>query len=249
VGTLGDVGCFSLQGSKSVVAGEGGVMVTDSERCYQRAMIPGHHDERLSQELRLADLEPFAHAGGYWKYRIAPLAAAIATAQLKTLDGRNAARQANFDRLHARLSEQVPFISWPQLPRGSTRGWYGAPATYDYDPERVPRDLFMEACTAEGVPLDSGYQNWYQTPLFQDEGLYSQLWPAIHANGVAYKPLPSGALPNDEAMRKVLLRFQIPAIETPPYMDQIATAVEKVAANMDVLALGRGTGGLRRGFV
>ena len=217
-------------------------MITDSERCYQRAMIPDHHDESLSQELTLADLETFAAAGGYWKYRISPLAAAIATAQLKSLDERNAARQANFDRLHARLNEHVPFISWPQLPPGSTRGWYGAPATYYCDPERVPRDLFIEACVAKGVPLDSGYQNWYQTPLFQDEGLYSQLWPAKHANGVAFKPLPPGALPNDEAMRVPMLRFQIPAIERPPYMDQIAAAIEKVAANMDALALSRGNG-------
>ena len=59
---------------------------------------------------------------------------------------------------------------------------------------------------------------------------------------MAYKPLPPGALPNDEAMRGRLLRFQIPAIETPPYMDQIAAAIEKVAANMEALALSRGNG-------
>jgi perosamine synthetase len=236
VGTLGDVGCFSLQGSKAIVAGEGGILITNSRRYYQRAMIPGHHDARLSKALTLAELRPFAQTGGYWKYRIPPLAAAIATAQLKRLDELNAARQANFDQLHARLTKRVPFISWPKLPPKSRRGWYGAPATYTYDQEKVPRDLFAEACAAEGVPLGTGYQNWYQTPLFQDTKLLSQLWPVKHANGVEYTPLPPGALPNDEALRRKFLCFHIPAIEVPAYVEQTAKAIEKVAENMASLA-------------
>ena len=37
VGTIGDVGCFSLQGSKVIVAGEGGILITDNAQFYDRA--------------------------------------------------------------------------------------------------------------------------------------------------------------------------------------------------------------------
>jgi len=236
VGTLGEVGCFSLQASKAIVAGEGGILVTNNQRYYQRAMIPGHHDARLSLELTLDDLKPFANTGGYWKYRIPPVAAAIATQQLQRLDTLNAARQANFDRLQGQLSKSVPFIAWPKLQPKSARGWYGTPAWYEYDHRKVSRDLFMEACRAEGVNLWGGYQNWFQVPLLQDLKLYSQLWPVKYANGVEYKPLPPDALPHDaEYLRKVLV-FDIPAVESLALMDQAAAAVEKVAANMSALA-------------
>jgi len=236
VGTIGDVGCFSLQASKAMVAGEGGFLITNNRRSYQRAMIPGHHGLRLGQELTYADLKPFASASGYWKYRACPLGMAVASAQLERLDELNAARQANFDRLSGRLKKTVPFIKWPKLPRRSRRGWYGTPAFYRYDQKRVSRDVFARACWAEGIGLGGGYANWYQTPLFQDMKFYSQLWPVRHENGVEFRPLPAGALRNDEAERRELLVFPAPAVEMPDLMDQVAAAIEKVAANMAELA-------------
>jgi dTDP-4-amino-4,6-dideoxygalactose transaminase len=236
-GTIGDIGCFSLQASKAIIAGEGGVIVTDDERLYQRAMIPGHHGVRLAQELTLDDLKPFVGASGYWKYRIPTLAAAIAAVQLERLDELNARRQANFDRLHRRLSESVPFISWPKLHRRSVRGWYGTPAFYDYDPGKVPVRLFAEACQAEGVAMGTeGYGDWRRAPLFQDMSLFSQLWVVKHANGVEYHPLPDDALPDETALRQRFIRFPIPAADAPELMDQMATGVEKVAGNMSLLA-------------
>jgi dTDP-4-amino-4,6-dideoxygalactose transaminase len=164
------------------------------------------------------------------------LAAAIAAAQLKRLDELNAARQVNFERLHDRLAARVPFITWPSLAPGSTHGWYNTPAFYAYPPEKVSRDLFVEACAAEGVQVGPRYANWYQAPLFQDMDLFSQLWVVRHANGVEYKPLPAGALPHDEDVRRKLLLFPIPAVEAPALIDQMGAAVEKVAADMSHLA-------------
>lgn len=238
LGTMGDVGCFSLQGSKAITSGEGGFMITNSKRYYQRAMIPGHHNQRLSEELTYQDIKPLGESGGgNWKYRIAPVEAAIATVQLGRLDELNAARQANFDRLHKRLRKNVPFISWPKLHRGSVRGWYSTPAFYDYDQRKVSSELFARACVAEGVYLGiGGYTDWHRTPFFQSTKWLSQLWVIKHANGVEYKPVPPGALPNNEALRERTLLFRIPAVEVPALMDQVAAAIEKVAANMAGLA-------------
>lgn len=237
LGTIGDIGAFSLQGSKAIVASEGGFLLTDNEKWYQRSSIPGDHGTRLRTEITHEDLEPFSHGGGAWTYRIVPMCAAIALAQLRRLDEMNAARQANFDQLHQRLSQSVPFISWPELAPGSVRGWYSTPATYNHDPAQVSRDLFVEACQAEGAAVRGcGYANWYEIPLFQDPQVYGQLFSVQHSSGAAFKPIPPGSLKHNEQLRRQHLIFPVPAERCPELIDQIAAAVEKVAAQMDVLA-------------
>lgn len=39
VGTLGDVGCFSFQLEKNITSGEGGILVTDDDELFRRAVI------------------------------------------------------------------------------------------------------------------------------------------------------------------------------------------------------------------
>ena len=237
LGRIGDVGCFSLQGTKGIVAGEGGFLLTDNQLWYERSMIPGDHGVRLRSELTIDELEPFICGGGAWTYRIAPVCAAVALEQLARLDTLTANRQANFDRYHDRLSKRVPFIRWPTMHEGSTRGWYGTAALFELDDERISRDLFSEACIAEGAPVASAhYLNWYEQPLFQDTSLYGQLWPVKHVNGAEFKPLPPGALANTNALHRRRLHFPVPAEPCDLLMDQFADAVEKVADNLDALA-------------
>ena len=79
LGTLGAVGCFSLQGSKAIVGGEGGVLITNDELIYQRALVPGNHPQRLRLDMMRDEVKPFAAAGGMHMYRISNVAAAIST--------------------------------------------------------------------------------------------------------------------------------------------------------------------------
>lgn len=234
-GTVGDVGALSLQGSKAIVAGEGGCLLTNSNRYYQRAHVPGHHNVRLGKALVAKDIKPFAIAGGAWTYRMPPVCAAIATEQLKKLDSFNAARQANLDRIMARL-KRYRFIQWPRIQKGCVRGWYGAPATFDAKRAPISRDTFVAACRAEGVPIGGeGYTDYTQLPLFQDMSVYSQMFVPRHANGVEFKPVKPSEFPNYAALRKTMLLIQIPAIESPLWMDQFADAVDKVMANVAAL--------------
>jgi len=237
LGRIGDIGCFSLQGSKGIVAGEGGFLLTDNQLWYERSMIPGDHGMRLASELTLDELEPFTRGGGAWTYRIAPVCAAVAIAQLARLETLTANRQANFDRYYQRLSKRVPFITWPRLHEGSRRGWYGTAALFDLDDERINRDLFCDACAAEGAPVGkAGYRNWYEQPLFQDTSLYGQLWPVKHVNGAEFKPIAPGSLTNTNSMFARRVSFPVPAEPCDLLMDQFADAVEKVADNLDALA-------------
>ena len=47
LGSIGDLGCFSLQQSKVITTGEGGMVVTNSETMWQRAVL--YHDGAMYQ--------------------------------------------------------------------------------------------------------------------------------------------------------------------------------------------------------
>ena len=84
VGTIGDVGCFSMQGGKLLPSGEGGVMITDNLEYYERAICLGHY-ERI-RDLPEEKYRKYAKTCFGYKYRIAPISAAIARVQLRHLD-------------------------------------------------------------------------------------------------------------------------------------------------------------------
>jgi len=233
-GTIGDIGAFSLQGSKAITSGEGGFLLTDNELYYQRATVPGHHVARLGG-LTLDEVKPFAPAGGMWTYRIPTIAANIATAQLAKLPALNAARQANFDRLQARL-KKYDFLAWPKLAPKSVRGWYGTPALFDAAKAGISRDTFVKACNAQGIAIGGeGYTDYSQIPLFQDMSAFEQMFVRKHANGVEFKPCAKGSLPNYEAVRQSMLLIVVPHVELPILMDQEADAFDIVIDNIPAL--------------
>ncbi len=237
LGTIGDIGCFSLQGSKAMVAGEGGFLLTNAERYFQRAMVPGLHPSRLGEGIIMEEVKPFAAAGGMYMYRMPTISAAIACAQLKKLSTFNAARQANFDRLYAQIGT-LPFLSWPVLDEGSVRGWYGTPGFYDETQAcGVSRDRFVAACKAEGMMLlGEGYTDYSQLPTLQDLSLLGQMYTYRYPNGVAYAPISQGTLPHNDEIRRTMLLYSLPAVESPQLMDQCAETIRKVAANLDAVA-------------
>lgn len=248
LGTLGEIGCFSLQNSKPIVAGEGGFLLTRSKRLYLRAQVVGHFGPRLLEELGQhagsegeieTDLLDFTVAGPAYKYRMSPIAAAIARCQLARLNEINAARSRNFEHLKADLSNETKAcLRWLEPRAASSRGWYALPALYE-SAGGPSRDLFEAACRAEGIPLLSQYADWARTPLFQRRDLLTQFWP-ISAYASRFHPVSQAELPNDRYMRQRLVLLSVPSLFTPRLMERIGCALNKVAGQMDVLASWRG---------
>ena len=83
VGTIGDMGIFSLQLNKNMTSGEGGLLVTNDNRLYQRAFSA--HDMGLVRvDGRLATPEPWAISWGGGR-RMTELCGSVAGVQLKKL--------------------------------------------------------------------------------------------------------------------------------------------------------------------
>ncbi len=82
VGTIGDVGCYSLNGSKNLSGGEGGLLVTNDDEVYREAARVWQFGENRRED---GTREYNAYGMG-WMYRTTEMTAAFARSQLKRLD-------------------------------------------------------------------------------------------------------------------------------------------------------------------
>ena len=80
LGTIGDVGCFSLQSNKIITCGQGGIIVTNNKEYYETM-------RRLRDFGRLNNKE-FLHDKVGYNLKFNDLSAALALAQFKRLDER-----------------------------------------------------------------------------------------------------------------------------------------------------------------
>ena len=90
-GTLGVAGVISLQSDKLAPAGEGGMLLTDSRACWERAILLGDVMRILALDAENPNRR-FAGTSFGIKTRMAPLSAAVARVQVRHLEARNARR-------------------------------------------------------------------------------------------------------------------------------------------------------------
>ena len=83
VGSFGDVACWSFQGNKLLSAGEGGILLTDDQEIYERAVLLGHNLKRPETEVKNPAYQGLLRTGYGLKLRMHPLAAVMALHQLQ----------------------------------------------------------------------------------------------------------------------------------------------------------------------
>ena len=111
VGTLGAIGCFSLQQGKHITTGEGGIVVTSIPELSRRSFL------FINKAWGYGDSEP-DHYFLALNYRMSELQGAVAFAQLDKLDGAVRQRQQMATRLTG-LLHGVPGIETPWVAPGN----------------------------------------------------------------------------------------------------------------------------------
>jgi len=131
VGRYGQVAAWSLQGSKAVSAGEGGVLATDDNEIFERACLAGQVNRMGGMDLstpKYADLQPL---GLGMKFRAHPLGIGIAGVQLDKLDELNRRRQSYVEEVEKGLAD-IPGCRAVKVTPGAERGgYYAFPMFYD----------------------------------------------------------------------------------------------------------------------
>ncbi|MEO6398219.1 MAG: DegT/DnrJ/EryC1/StrS family aminotransferase [Tepidiformaceae bacterium] len=234
VGSWGAAGAFSLQASKNLTGGEGGILICDDREIFERAMSMGTHPQRLYAELELPEFRDKIDSLAF-NYRMHSMAAALANTQLKYLDEWTLARGRNAQRLYDAVRD-LPYINIPEPPLETERhAYYNIPFTYQPGVIPLSRDEFVEALKAEGVNAGIYVRvPLYLRPRFQNHDYFGRGYPwALAEHPVRYQ---RGDCPVAEEMAE--LEFQVGGnyyLDSPELMAQIAAAIHKVGQNAEAL--------------
>ncbi len=232
IGSIGDIGAFSMQTSKLLPSGEGGMLTTDSQDYYERAVLLGHY-ERLG-EVSNEKYRSYQRTCLGFKYRIHPVAAAIALHMLDRLDELNKRRNENLNRFYSQIAD-LPGVQLIEGVPGAEPVHYESAFLYKpWELGGLPLPKFIEALHAEGATGFGGvrYAGLHQQPLFLDLERHGRAEiytvPKLPDGKPRYGP---GTLPKTEdIMSRVVLTPTFPNA-SPELVDQYAEAVKKVVAH------------------
>ena len=163
VGTIGDCGVFSFQETKNMMTGEGGMLITDEEEIAEIARMVRNHGEVVltSQTKRTYRSDMLG-----WNYRMTEIEATLGIAQLRKLDKLNSQRITLADYLAEKLVS-IDGLTTPVVYPYVKHVYYDFVLKYDESKIGVPRDTFVNALEAEGIPFGGGYvRPLYLNPIY-----------------------------------------------------------------------------------
>ncbi len=230
VGTIGNIGSFSFQQSKSMTSGEGGVLTTN--------------DEALAQKIY-----GLKNCGRPWKngqcgfggnYRITELQAALLLPQLARFEEQLKIKTASIARFREKMAKVPGVKLTPPKSKVTRQGLYGVSLNYDPDAfAGMTQDILVSALKAEGIPTQVPYSPVYLSPLWTPGKDIVRCEPGVKPEdrlGLKSKCPVTERVASETGIVILHHIFLGPATDA----DDIAAAFEKVQANagelrMDIL--------------
>lgn len=226
-GTMGAVGVFSLNQFKTISCGEGGVAIARDRDIAERMQLVRNHGECIVGDMRPGDADVI----GY-NYRLTELNAALALAQFRKLDLLTEHRIRLAEYLTSRL-DGFPGLALPRPAPSSKHVYFLYPIRFDESVWGIPRDLFVEALNAEGIPSGAGYTKpLHLLPFYlgQQEAAHPARCSFLCPRYSGAPRYGEGAFPVAERLyareivTTLLCRFPLSNTD----MDEICQAIEKI---------------------
>ena len=178
VGSFGDFGCFSFQGAKLLVTGEGGMVVTDNDELFNKFKKLWDHG-RVPGTFWIDEL-------GY-KHKMSNLQAAFGVGQLENIEVLIEAKRRNYNRYKENLAE----VSGIKLNTTgeNTESIYWMTSILLKQEMGLDRNTFMKDLKSMNIDTRPVFPSISQYPIWgerHDENVNSKI---IGENGVN---LPSG---------------------------------------------------------
>jgi len=239
VGTIGDIGIFSLNYHKHIHTGEGGIMTTNKGDLAERCQMIRNHAENITAPKNVQDLTNLI---GY-NYRMTEIECAIGIEQLKKLPHLLNQRLENVRFLDEKLGAFPAFEILPQPADGSLNTYYVYPVKFNKDIALIDRNVFVDALKAE-IPsavlretaplISAGYvKPIYLQPIYQQKAAWAYN-PVLYKGNVDYS---KGICPVTEKMHFEILfthEYMRPGMSTEDMMD-VVNAIEKIFENINEL--------------
>jgi dTDP-4-amino-4,6-dideoxygalactose transaminase len=224
-GTIGDLGCFSLQQSKHMFTGDGGITVTNDDELAERARL--FMDKGWNREAT----GPRRYVMIGFNYRMTELQGAVALAQLRKVGWVVERRRAVAESLTKRIGE-IEGIEPPEVPKGYRHSYWLYPVKLDLSAFKASLQDFVKALRAEGIPASAGYIGipLYVASIFAEKIGYAGTgcpWICpLYGREISYG---WGLCPQTEEILSRLVTLPCNEYFTEKDIDDIASALRKVA--------------------
>lgn len=231
IGTIGDIGVFSLNVNKTIQTGEGGVCITNDDDLRMRLALIRNHGEAV---VGPANYENIVNLIGF-NYRLTEVQAAIAVEQLKKLDDLNNRRLEMVHYLNKKL-RAFGFLEIVEGRPDCLSTYYQFPLIYKEEVGQAPIESFRKAICAEGCYFFRGHRPLYYEPVYQRKVAFKHGYPfAAPENAKIQTNYAPGACPVAERMREheLLLSEYIRPPNTLDDMDDLVAIMEKVAGRVE----------------
>ncbi len=229
LGTIGDLGCFSFQSSKTIACGEGGAVTGNDEELMDKCYTV--HNHGTSRRGRTEVAGP--------KYRMNEFEAAVLLGQWDGVQERFTRRNENAAHLTSRLKD-IPGIFPQKLYEGTASGsFYIYAMTYrkEYFND-VARSKFLKALSAEGVSLGAYIAQGLHKEPWVEHILSSKVYKKMYSKKRLWEYREQNRCPScDKVCQEMVMVWASgPLLGTKKDMDDIANAILKVYENRDKLS-------------
>jgi dTDP-4-amino-4,6-dideoxygalactose transaminase len=226
IGTIGHIACFSLQNSKHITCGDGGLVGSNDERfgpLLQRFGDKGF--DRLKGGL----FESFAT-----NYRMSEPQAAVAAAQLERLEG-IVSKRARLGSLLTEIISGLPGVFPHQVHPEDRCGYWFYMLRLKRDAVRCDRAEFVKALQAEGVEASGAYipVPLHRNPVFEKHAFFAGRWP-VRELGLTTMDYSKHQTPEAEAILQTGVRVTIHEAMSEEYIRSVGEAIGKVARHYAV---------------
>jgi len=236
-GTIGDLSVFSFNVHKTMQSGEGGMIITNSDRyAYRSQLVRNHGEAVVADDWNKGDVHRELVAGS--NYRFTELQAAIVLEQFKKLPKLTAVRV----KLAGYLSKKLKSFSWLEpasvLPK-SKHVYYLYPFKFFAGKIGISRKTFVAAMKAEGFSLSEGYNfPSHLMPIYQKKKIFEDShFPFVSQEYPHSVDYSHGTCPVVERMwEKELLTTTIcQSPKTTKDIDLFILALKKIEAGVEEL--------------
>lgn len=197
IGTIGDIGVYSLNFNKHIHTGEGGMCVTNSNLLAKKMKLIRNHGEACVSK---NDKKQILINNIGFNFRLTEIQAAIGIQQLKRLHKINN-HQIKISKQLIKGLKSFKFIRPPIIKKGCTHVFYAFPILINEEFTKDFREKILKALRKYNIPIGPGTKNIHLFPLYQRKIAYgSKLFPwSINKKKYNYK---EGICPNAESLQK-----------------------------------------------
>lgn len=163
LGTFGDISIFSFAGNKILTTGEGGAIVTNSKKIFDRLqLIRSHGRVEVKNYFSTNDQPNYVDMGYNW--RMSSITAALAISQLSKLNKLISMRRKNSQYLSSKLSK-IPGIS---IPIESKKQFFNYQFYFILLESKIKRNSLMKFLAKKGIMSKVFFYPVHQTNFYSN---------------------------------------------------------------------------------